>query len=385
MDDERENPKNIEIYPEDRKEHPFRIWDSIHAIPEILEACLKSDVVELSKQAAREIKNRKIDKVVYSGTGSSLSVSIYGNRSLAELSNILSMNMTSYEFVNYPQPYLDKRTALIGSSHSGGTQVILQAIEKAKKAGAYTVGVTEVPQSNLAKMSDVALIGLGGRGMAIPSTRSVLTEMLCVLILNLAIADERIPGAWNRWEDELKKIPQYVKDAIQVSDQYIPEIAERFKGLNAYYVIGTGPNCATVYDGALKIQEISWRPALAYQAEEAIHGPLLAVGKQNAQILIAADGNGYERVQRIARGLHLLNMPIFSISKSGADIKDYSSTFLGIPGEIPELVSPFPYLIPLFEFAYWVSVHNGQNPDSLRLKEANREEMYRVLTPIGTH
>ena len=385
MDDERENPKNIEIYPEDRKEHPFRIWDSIHAIPEILEACLKSDVVELSKQAAREIKKRKIEKVIYSGTGSSLSVSIYGNRSLAELSDILSMNMTSYEFVNYPQPYLDKRTALVGSSHSGGTQVILQAIEKSKMAGVYTVGVTEVPQSNLAKMSDVALIGLGGRGMAIPSTRSVITEMLCVLILNLAIADERIPGVWNRWEDELKKIPQYVKDAIQVSDQYIPEIAERFKGLNAYYVIGTGPNGATVYDGALKIQEISWRPALAYQAEEAIHGPLLAVGKQNAQILIAADGNGYERVQRIARGLHLLDMPIFSISKLGADIKDYSSAFLGIPGEIPELISPFPYLIPLFEFAYWVSVHNGQNPDSLRLKEANREEMYRVLTPIGTH
>ena len=385
MDDERENPKNIEIYPDDRKEHPFRIWDSIHAAPEILEACLKSDAIEQAKQAAQEIQKRNVEKIIYSGTGSSFSASIYGNKSCAELSDFISTEITSYEFVNYSQPYLDEKTAFVGMSHSGGTQVILQSVEKAEKAGAYVVGITEVPQSSLAKMSDKALIGLGGRGMAIPSTRSVLSEMLCVLILNLAIAEQRIPGSWKRWEDELKKIPQYVSDAIQVSDKYVPEIADHFKDFNAYYVIGTGPNCATVFDGALKIQEISWKPGLAYQAEEAIHGPLLCVRKQNALVLVAPDGKGYERVQRIARGMKLLDMPIFSISKPGADIKDYSSENLSIPGNVPELISPFPYLISLFEFAYWMSVHNGQNPDGLRLNEHNREKAYRVLTPIGTH
>ena len=384
MDDGWENPDNAAIFPDDRSGHPYRVWDSIHAAPEILEACLSSDLIDRAACAAEEIQKRNIKKIIYSGTGSSFCVSIYGNKSCAETTGLMSKEITSFELAKYPHPYLDEKTALIGLSHSGNTEVLLQSIEKAKSSGAYIVGITDVPESSLAEISDVALIGSGGRGMLIPSTRSVLSEMLGVLVLNLSIAELRSPGTWKRWDEELFKIPQYVNDAVHISDKYIPDIAYRLKDLDAFYVIGTGPNCATIADAALKLQEISWKPGLAYQAEEAIHGPLLSVGENAGQVLVAAEGNGYERVQRIARGMNMLKMPVFSITYPGADIADYSSESIMIPGNLQELISPFVYLIPLFEFAYWISVHNGHNPDRLRLEENNRMEAYKLLSQHGT-
>ena len=385
MDDSKENPNNVEVFVSDRKEHPYRIWDSIHAAPAILEACLHDNVINAAKRAAREINHRKINWIVFTGTGSSHNSSIYGVYALAELANMRSKYITSYEFANYPQGNFGSDSALVGISHSGGTEALLQSIEKVKDDKAYIIGITDVPTSPLAKLSDEVLIGPGERGMAIPSTRSYLADLFCTFLLNLAIGEEKHPGVWKKWIDHAKKVPEFVRDSIEICDQVIPDIAYKYAKENLFYVVSDGPNYATAVDGALKIQEISWKSGLPYQAEEAIHGPLLGLEADIPLILIAAEGNGYERVERIARGMSLLNSPIISIAKTNASIEQFSRDFIGIDGNIPELLTPFTYIIPLFEFAYWISVHNGNNPDSLRLQEPDREKILRILEPVGSH
>lgn len=384
MDENSLANKNAGIY-EDRKSHPYCIWDTLHSAPEEMRACLSQNVLDAAQEAAREVVKRKIERVIFTGTGSSFGPGIYGTYALSEIADLATKNITSYEFVHYPQGGLGEKDCLVCISHSGGTQVIIQSAQKAKQAGALVVAITDIPTSGLAKEADKLVIGPGGRGWPIPTTRSYLADLFCVLIFNVAIGEQKKPGTMAKWMKEMKRIPDLVEQSIEVSDKLVPDYAKVCAKSIGFYVAADGPNCATSYDGALKIQEIAWKPAIGNEAEEAIHGPLMPIEDTNTVVLVAPEGNGYERVERIAKAMHTAKVPVFAISKENASIKQYATYFVGIPGNMPELITPLVYIIPLFELAYWVAVYNGHNPDSLKRDDPIRKQAHLIMTPPGTH
>ena len=326
-----------------------------------------------------------VDRLTFTGTGSSFGPSIYGTYAVSELADMSSRYITSYEFVHYPQGGLGKEDGLIVLSHSGGTQAAIQSAELARKAGAYVVAITDVATSGLAKASDKVLLGPGGLGWAIPTTRSYLADLFCTLILVVAIGEQKKPGTLEKWMKELKKVPEYVEQAIKISDETVSDIAKSCATSRSFYVASVGPNCATAYDGALKFEEISWNPAVGNEAEEAIHGPLMSIRPDSTVVLIAPKGNGYERVERIAKAMKVVKVPVIAIAKEDASIKEYAGHFIGLPFDVPELITPLLYIVPLFELAYWVSIQNGHNPDTLDRTDPVREQSHAIMTPPGTH
>jgi glucosamine--fructose-6-phosphate aminotransferase (isomerizing) len=206
-----------------------------------------------------------------------------------------------------------------------------------------------------------------------------------MLILVVAIGEQKSPGTLARWMKELEKVPEYVEQTLKISDEIVSGIAKACASSRSFYVASVGPNFATAYDGALKIEEMAWIPAVGNEAEETIHGPLASISAQSTVVLIAPEGRGYERVERIAKAMNLLKFPVIAVAEENAGIKQYSDHFIGLPFKPPELITPLLYIIPLFELAYWVSIENGHNPDSLDRTNPIREQSRLIMMPLGTH
>jgi glutamine---fructose-6-phosphate transaminase (isomerizing) len=370
---------------EDRTGHPFCIWDQLQSSAEELRACLSDVTIQSALDAAKGMIDHGVDSITFTGTGSSYGPSIFGTYALAEIADMPCRYFTSYEYVHYPQGGVGKRDGVVVLSHSGGTQAAIQAATQAKNAGGYTVAITDVPTSGLAKACDKVLLGPGGLGWPVPTTRSYLADLLCTLILVVAIGEQKKPGTLAKWIKELKNIPDYVDETLKISHNVIPEIAKQVASSRSFYVASVGPNFTTAYDCALKLEEISWIPAVANEAEEAIHGPLMSIRTDSTVVLIAPDGNGYERVERIAKAMQVVNVPVISVAKVNAGIKQYSTHFVGLPFDVPELITPMLYIIPLFELTYWIAIYNGHNPDSLDRKNPLRAQSHSIMTPPGTH
>jgi len=376
---------NLLLKSHRRTEHPFTMFESIHISPEILRGCLEDPVVNAINQTADEIHKRGINHIVFTGTGTSYFSGIVGVYALNEMAGMVGENITSHEFRNYVPAGFGEKSALVGISHSGSTLVGTQSNEIAKKLGGLVVSITDVADSPMAKTSDISIVGPGGKDLTIPKTRSYMSGVFRTLMLCAAIGERKKPGTWDKWMKEFKRVPDVVEEAIANTDKVIAEYAKSFLKTRAFYCISYGANVCTALEASLKLLEGSLSMALGLQAEEAIHGPLAAVDNQCALVLIAPEGKGYERVERIAKGMHFFGVPIFGMGDADATIKEHSDFFVEIPGKLHELFGTVTYIPTLYLLSYWIAVHNGINPDILKSDNEKWLGAMQILMPPGSH
>ncbi|NMB58142.1 MAG: SIS domain-containing protein [Chloroflexi bacterium] len=376
---------NLLLKSHRRTEHPFTMYESIHVSPEILRGCLKDDVVKAIQDTAEEIEKCKIDNIVFTGTGTSYFSGLVGVYALNEMAGMQGSTITSHEFKNYVPAGFGNKSALVGISHSGSTLVGTQSNEIARKLGALVVSITDVEDSPMAKTSDLSIVGPGGRDMTIPKTRSYMSGVFRTLMLCAAIGEHKKPGTWDKWMDEFKRVPDVVEEALSITDKVIQDYAKQFLQTRAFYCISYGANVCTAQEASLKLLEGSLSMAIGLQAEEAIHGPLAAVDSKCALVLIAPNGKGYERVERIAKGMHYFGVPIFGMGDPDASIKEDSNFFIGIPGKLHDLFATITYIPTLYLLSYWIAVHKGINPDILKSDNTKWVEAMGILMPPGSH
>jgi glucosamine--fructose-6-phosphate aminotransferase (isomerizing) len=63
-----------------------------------------------------------------------------------------------------------------------------------------------------------------------------------------------------------------------------------------------------------------------------------------------------------ARGAKIISI----CEKGDSDIKSLSDEFIEMPKNIPELLSPIPYIVPMQLLAYEIAVLKGFDPDKPR-------------------
>jgi len=376
---------NLLLKSHRRTEHPFTMYDSIHISPDILRECLEDGVVDAINKTADEIGKRGIDKIVFTGTGTSYFSGLVGVYALNEMAGMEGEVITSHEFRNYIPAGFGEKSALVGISHSGSTLVGTESNEIAKKLGGLVVAITDVEGSPMAKTSHLSIVGPGGRDMTIPKTRSYMSGVFRTLMLCAAVGERKKPGTWKKWVEEFKRVPDVVEEALEITDKVIADYAKAFLKTRAFYCISYGSNVCTAQEASLKLLEGSLSVAIGLQAEEAIHGPLAAVDEKCALVMIAPEGKGYERVERIAKGMHFFGVPIFAMADPDASIKENADFFIGIPGKLHELFATVTYIPTLYLLSYWIAVHNGINPDILKSDNEKWVEAMHLLMPPGSH
>ena len=259
-------------------------------------------------------------------------------------------------------------TLFVTISQSGETADTLAALRFAKELGYVgCLAICNVATSSLVRESDFCLLTAAGREIGVASTKAFTTQLCVLLLMTLVLA--RRTGMSEDTEKQfvrdLNTLPAHVEKVLKL-DGTIQNVAKSLMNKQHALFLGRGIQYPVAKEGALKLKEISYIHAEAYPAGELKHGPLALVDDNMPVIAVAPNDELLGKLKGnlaevSARGGKLF---VFADESSGFD-SDKSTTLVHIPN-IPEILAPIVYTIPLQLLSYHVAIYKGTDVDHPR-------------------
>ncbi len=194
-------------------------------------------------------------------------------------------------------------------SQSGETADTLAPLRYCKDQSQHILSVVNVPESSVARESDVVLPTLAGPEIGVASTKAFTTQLMALacFAINLAKARGAIDDATEaRLSTALVEVPSRVADVLHL-DAAIREIAADIADARDVLYLGRGLLYPIAMEGALKLKEVSYIHAEGYAAGEMKHGPIALID-ENVPVVVVAPSDGlFEKTlsnmeQVVARG-----------------------------------------------------------------------------------
>jgi glutamine---fructose-6-phosphate transaminase (isomerizing) len=339
--------------PAPRAGHPFHMHDAIYAQPGALRLVGRGNESALAAAASML---SSAAHVVVTGTGSSWHAALVGGLLLGRAGRLGSRVRVTFggELADYGAPR-EVGMVLVGISHRG-TGSVADALAAAGAAGVGTIAVT-------AKGADTPggahVLRTVNREASDTHTVSYTAALGVMAMLAAAVGkDEALARALDALPDQL---------ALLLGQESWEEIAGRLADRRQYWFIGGGPNHATALEGALKLTEAAGVPAIGLDAEQFVHGPWIAVDRNDLVVVVAPPGPARARCLAAARVAQQAGASILALCADGdRDLGALAVETIALP-DVDELLSPIAAVVPLQLFAYHAAVRRGGNPDGRAL------------------
>ena len=267
----------------------------------------------------------------------------------------------------YRNKVVAPNTLFVSISQSGETADTLACLRFSKDSGYLArLGICNVPTSSLARESDLVFLTKAGPEIGVASTKAFTTQLIGLLMLTLALG--RSHGlsavAEKRIIESLKALPESL-DAVMALEPLIIKMAEVFDQKEHALFLGRGIHYPIAMEGALKLKEISYIHAEAYPAGELKHGPLALIDSEMPVIAVAPNDDLLEKVKSNLQEVKARGGELYVFGHSHESHEDTVTQFIELP-EMPELIAPIVYTIPLQLLAYHVAVLKGTDIDQPR-------------------
>lgn len=299
----------------------------------------------------------EINRVCFLACGTSYHAALTGKYLLENLGGIPTEVVLASEF-SFHVPTLDEKTLVISISQSGETRDTLNALELAKNRS-KTMTIVNVLGSSMTRMVDYVIYTKAGPEIAVAATKSYLSQLTAVYLFSAILTknDELL--------NQLDAVPGFIEDALNCEND-MRHIGIKYKYSDDFFFIGRGYTYPTALEGALKLKEVSYIHSEAYAAGELKHGPLALVNNLFPVVAIVPPGSSYLKTlsnieEIVARGSDLV-----SIGPKRQELMEISSDIVYMDENIPEILAPLVYVIPLQFLSYYVAVLRGLDPDKPR-------------------
>lgn len=301
------------------------------------------------------IRQKDIDLIVLVARGSSDNAALFG-RYLLEITTGIPVSLSAPSiFTVYKAKLRLNRALVIGVSQSGEGVDINLVLERAKAAGALTVGITNDGNSSMARIADETLLIHAGSERSVAATKTYTGQMLHFYMLAAAIGDQRI---------NYHQIPEIAEEALELRAE-VEQLVQRYVFMENCVVVGRGLNYGNSYELALKLMETCYVVAERFSSADFFHGPLAIVERRFPVILFAPAGVTQPGNIDLLNRLKELHADCLSITNSD-EIAKLSSRTLRLPAKIDEVLTPIPFVIPAQLFAAYLSEAKGLDPDAPR-------------------
>ena len=324
--------------------------------PDALSRTIAAERDKISRLAGF-LKSRDIDLIVLVARGSSDNAALFGRYLLEILTGIpVSLSAPSVHTIYNARLNL-KHALVIGVSQSGEGEDINQVLESARQSGAYTVGITNEPNSAMVRFVDETLLMHGGREQSVAATKTFTGQMILFYLLALALAPSKPSWA-------CEAIPDFAARALE-QEPAIRELVQRYVFMENCVVVGRGLAYANAYELALKLMETCYVVAERFSSADFLHGPVAMVERHFPVILFAPPGvmlAGVKDLLKRLRELHADTLVLTSDLEAAGD----STRSVIMPKEINEFCAPIPYIIPGQLFAALLAETKGLDPDQPR-------------------
>ena len=260
----------------------------------------------------------------------------------------------------YREPPLPPGGACIAVSQSGETIDTLEALRYAKSQGQSLLSVVNVPESAIARLSNVVFRTLAGPEIGVASTKAFTTQLVVLLVM--AIAAGRARGTVSRQQEEslanaLIELPSRLNDTLNMEDDY-RRIAENeiAKARDVLY-LGRGLSFPIALEGALKLKELSYIHAEGYAGGEMKHGPIALIDDRVPVVVLAPSDAIFDKIasnfeQVRARGGKLV---LISDAKGVAKLGAKAETSIAVP-DMDQTVAPILYTVAVQLLAYYTAL-----------------------------
>jgi fructoselysine 6-phosphate deglycase len=282
-----------------------------------------------AEEAIGDAVARGVDSVFFVGAGGSLTATYPAHFALETAGRFPVFQLSSDEFNHRRPALLSERSLVITESHTGRTRETLEAARLAKDAGAYTVGISRTPDSELAKIVDAAFAYHSEH--TVTAAEHVLLGQLAYALLEYT----GVPGDYTGIRAAFDALPDAMHTALEEADAQCADIATALKDEPVTYVLGAGPNYGAAYCFAMcYLQEMQWKHAAAFNAGEFFHGAFEVVTEDVPVILLLGEDATRPMAERARTFLTTYTKKAHLIDSRGL-------TLPGVPDELRPVVTPF--------------------------------------------
>ena len=267
----------------------------------------------------------------------------------------------------YRNKVVAPNTLFVSVSQSGETADTLACLRYSKDSGYLArLGICNVPTSSLARESDLVFLTKAGPEIGVASTKAFTTQLLGLLMLTLVLGRNHglSSVAESSINESLRALPESL-DAVMALEPSIVKMAEAFDDKEHALFLGRGIHYPIAMEGALKLKEISYIHAEAYPAGELKHGPLALIDSEMPVIAVAPNDDLLEKLKSNLQEVKARGGELYVFGHSHESHEDTVTQFIELP-EIPELIAPIIYTIPLQLLAYHVAILKGTDIDQPR-------------------
>jgi glucosamine--fructose-6-phosphate aminotransferase (isomerizing) len=341
-------------------EHPVVIGDVLHRM---IDAGTRMPVLPDLPFALEDIS-----RITISACGSGFYAGLTGRFWLESLAKIPTDADVASEF-RYREPPMPEKGLGLLLSQSGETADTLAALRYMKAHGHKILSIVNVPESSIARASDMILDTIAGPEISVASTKAFTAQLTVLAAFTLALARARKTLSDSKISiltDALLQIPSKAAEILE-NEKIIKTLAARIAEARDVLYLGRGACFPIALEGALKLKEISYIHAEGYAAGEMKHGPIALIDKSVPVIAICPSGALFEKTasnlqEAAARGGQII---VFSDTAGAAQLHNIATETIVLPGT-HDFTAPILYAIPVQMLAYHVAVLKGTDVDQPR-------------------
>ena len=313
-----------------------------------------------------------IERIQILACGTSRHAAMVGAYLLEQFAGLPTSVFYASEF-RYAPPPLAPNTLTIGVTQSGETADTLAALameaERRRSHGdpAYAprqLGITNRAESSLSRQVPHILDIGAGIEVGVAATKTFLGQLLAFYGLAMAFAvrrKSRSAAEIQALVDELRTLPEQLRELVQLHDQRSEALAHRFADTQDVIFLGRGINYPIALEGALKLKEISYIHAEGYPAGEMKHGPIALLDARVPVVSIAVPGVVFEKVLSNAQEAKARDAQLIGVAPQGPDTALFDE-LLPVP-EMSEWISPLLTVVPMQLLSYHIAAHRGLDVD----------------------
>lgn len=269
----------------------------------------------------------------------------------------------------YREPPIPARTMALFVSQSGETADTLAALRYCHEKADKIVSVINVPESSIARESDLALPIFAGVEVGVASTKAFTCQLTVLALLALKAARDRDVITQTQLAEHiasLQTLPGLFNMAIQQSDA-MQSTARKLSEARDILFLGRGSMYPLALEGALKLKEISYIHAEAYAAGELKHGPIALIDKHVPVVVMAHKDALFDKTISNMQEVMARKGKVVLISNPAglAEAGDETWAQIAMP-DCPDLLAPILYAVPAQLLAYHTAVAKGTDVDQPR-------------------
>ena len=352
-------------------------------------AGLAGDVRQLTRSFEQQVRAaltpsewRAVKKIYLTGDGDSYHAACAAEMAFEAVAGVDCEPLSAQRFLDYGGAWMRSaaphQTVVIATSASGGTERVVQAIERAKENGALTVALTGTPNSPVTQATDRSVVVELPHKERSPGIRTYQASLMGMLLTAIQLGE--LQDRYTREEAEgLRRELVDLADAVNATTNAIQagcrEVADMISASPVVVMLGSGPSYGTALYSAAKLIEAAGVFAMGQDLEEWWHVERFAYPVDMPVFVIAPPGRSHWRAESVAATARGLGRRVIVVAhRDATQVTRHAHIVLPVHGEVREEFSPLLYHL----FASYVAAHVAGRLDRCPF-QSDRPELLRSI------